>query len=83
MEDSVLKFLAISVNVVNHQINMKIDHRYVLSSSERRLADERSKMNIMTSKDFDPGSVFFRSTGLKSHDWKEVCTCVHARVLSA
>ena len=58
--------------------NTKIDQPYVLSSIERRLADERSKMIITTSKDFDPGSVFFRTTGLKSHDWKEVPTCMHA-----
>ena len=58
----------------------KIDQPYVLSSNERRLADERSKMIIMTSKDFDPGSIFFRTTGLKSHDWKEVCTFMHALI---
>ena len=50
----------------------KIEHPYVLSSSELRLADVRSKEILMTSSDFIPGSIFFRTTGLKSHDWKEV-----------
>ena len=48
------------------------EHPYILSPSELKLADSRSKSILMTSSDFFPGSVFFRTTGLKSHDWKEV-----------
>ena len=51
----------------------KTKHPYVLSPDERKLADARSKMIVMTSNDFIPGEIFYRTTGLKSHDWKEVC----------
>lgn len=47
-------------------------HPYVLSSEEIKIADMRSKTIIMPNKDFTPGSIFIRSTSLKSHDWKEV-----------
>lgn len=47
-------------------------HPYVLSSEEIKIADMRSKAIIMPNKDFNPGSIFIRSTGLKSHDWMEV-----------
>lgn len=47
-------------------------HPYVLSSDEIKLADKRSKAIIMPNRDFKPGTIFFRTTNLKSHDWKEV-----------
>ena len=50
----------------------EVEHPYVLSPSERKVADSRSKSIIMTNSDLYPGAVFFRTTGLKSHDWKEV-----------
>lgn len=61
---------------------MKVQHPYVLSLDELKLADARSKTIIMTSADFNPGEIFLRTTGLKSHDWKEVfctriCDSVH------
>jgi hypothetical protein len=43
----------------------------VLSADELKVADARFKAIIMTSKDFNPGAIFFRTTGMKSHDWKE------------
>ncbi len=55
-----------------HVTVTKPQHPYVLSSDELKLADARSKMIIMTDNDFNPGEIFFRTTGLKSHDWKEV-----------
>lgn len=55
---------------------IKVQHPYVLSPDELKLADARSKTIIMTSADFNPGEIFFRTTGLKSHDWKEVSVCV-------
>ncbi len=58
------------------------EHPYILSSSELKLADNRSKSIIMTNSDFCPGSIFFRTTGLKSHDWKEVCLCLTNACLS-
>ena len=50
----------------------KPQHPYVLSSDELKLADARSKLIVMTNTDFNPGEIFFHTTGLKSHDWKEV-----------
>lgn len=52
--------------------NCKLQHPYVLSKEELMLADSRSKAITTTNSDFHPGSVFFRTTSLKSHDWKEV-----------
>ena len=57
----------------------KTKHHYVLSPDERKLADARSKMIVMTSNDFIPGEIFYRTTGLKSHDWKEVCVYIMYR----
>ena len=59
---------------------VKVQHPYVLSP------DDRSKAIIMTSTDFNPGQIFFRTTGMKSHDWKVVhcmcmCVCVHVSTL--
>lgn len=50
----------------------EVQHPYVLTKEELKLADLRSRAITSTSSDFHPGSVFFRSTSLKSHDWKEV-----------
>lgn len=50
----------------------KVKHPYVLSAEDLKVADARSKAIVMTSKDFNPGTIFFRTTGMKSHDWKEV-----------
>ena len=62
----------------------KVHHPYVLSPDELKLADARSKAIIMTNADFNPGEIFFRTTGLKSHDWKEVlCMCVKLSVLAS
>ena len=47
-------------------------HPYVLSKADLKLADLRSKTITAPNCDFHPGSVFFRTTSLKSHDWKEV-----------
>ena len=55
----------------------RVEHSYVLSQSEMKLADERSKAIVMTNSDFIPGVIFFRTTGIKSHDWKEVHCTVH------
>ena len=48
------------------------EHPYILSPNELKLADSHSKAIVMTNSDLFPGSVFCRTTGLKSHDWKEV-----------
>ena len=50
----------------------RVSHPYVLSSDELKIADPRSKAIVMTTKDFNPGTIFFRTTSMKSHDWKEV-----------
>lgn len=52
--------------------NCKVQHPYVLSKEELVVADSRSKTITATNSDFHPESVFFRTTSLKSHDWKEV-----------
>jgi len=49
-------------------------HPYVLTSDELELADKRSKSIVMPDHDFKPNSIFYRTTNLKSHDWKEVYT---------
>lgn len=54
----------------------KFEHPYVLPKAELKLADLRSKTITMPKGDFHPGCTFFRTTSLKSHDWKEVCTCM-------
>lgn len=51
---------------------VRVYHPYMLSADELKIADARSKAIIMNSKDFNPGAIFFRTTGMKSHDWKEV-----------
>ena len=38
---------------------IKVQHPYVLSLDELKLADARSKTIIMTSGDFSPGEIFF------------------------
>ena len=48
---------------------------FVLSPEEIKLADKRSKSIIMPNSDFNPGCIFSRPGRLKSHDWKEVCSC--------
>ena len=45
---------------------------YVLSTEEMKLADKRAKAILSTNGDFNPGTIFFRTTSLKLHDWKEV-----------
>ena len=45
-----------------------------LSSEDIQRADNRASSVIIPSPDFTPGSIFTKSTGLKSHDWKEVCS---------
>ena len=45
---------------------------FVLSADERKLADVRSKSIVMSRNSFDPGTLFIRTTSMKSHDWKEV-----------
>lgn len=50
----------------------KFEHPYVLTKEELKIADLRSKTIAMPKGDFHPGNIFFRTTCLKSHDWKEV-----------
>ena len=60
-----------------HSAAVQVQHPYVLTRDELKLADARSKMIIMTNTDFSPGDIFCRTTSLKSHDWKEVHIHVH------
>ncbi len=53
---------------------------YCLNSAEIDVANARSLSVVMPSPDFTPGAIFSRTSGLKSHDWKEVrmaCACVN------
>ena len=72
---SVLNFPAVNVNMVDCQIRTLISHTF--HHQRMQAANERSKMIIMTSKNIDPGSIFFRTTGLRSHHWKYVHSCMH------
>jgi len=55
---------------------------YVLNAEEIKLADKRSKSIIMPNSDFNLGCTFYRTTGLKSHDWKEVAICIDLELLT-
>ena len=55
---------------------------YRLTSDEVKTANARSLSVLIPTQDFTPGNFFTKTTGLKSHDWKEVysiffytCTC--------
>ena len=43
-----------------------------LSAEEIEVANNRAGLTSLPSPDFTPGAIFTRTTGLKSHDWKEV-----------
>lgn len=43
-----------------------------LSAEDIKVANRRAVSVCLPSSDFTPGSIFTRTTGLKSHDWKEV-----------
>ncbi len=43
-----------------------------LSVEEIKVANGRAGSTSLPSPDFTPGAIFSRTTGLKSHDWKEV-----------
>lgn len=58
-------------------VNLNI---HVLSKEELALAHSRSKAITVTNKDFQPGSLFFRTTSLKSHDWKEVIHVIQEKL---
>ena len=45
---------------------------YTISSEEVKLANTRA-LAVLSPTDFSPGRIFTKTTGLKSHDWKEVC----------
>ena len=45
---------------------------YTISSEEIHLANNRA-LTVVSPSDFSPGRIFTKTTGLKSHDWKEVC----------
>lgn len=55
----------------------RIEHPYVLTNDELKIAHARSKTIVMTTKDFSAEAVFFRTKNMKSHDWKEVCLHAH------
>ena len=46
---------------------------YRISSEEVKIANKRAMSVVMPSADFTPGVIFSKTSGLKSHDWKEVC----------
>ena len=45
-----------------------------LSDDDVRIANERICSVVLPSPDFTPKCIFTKSSGLKSHDWKEVCS---------
>ena len=49
------------------------DAVFRLTSDDIKLANERCQMVNYPSPDFTPGPIFTKASGLKSHDWKEVC----------
>lgn len=55
---------------------------YRLSAEDITTANRRALSVVMPSPDFTPGMIFTKTSGMKSHDWKEVrnmflcvCTC--------
>ena len=44
-----------------------------LSDDETKIANDRATSVIVPSHDFSPKCIFSNPSGLKSHDWKEVC----------
>ena len=44
-----------------------------LSDDDIKVANKRVTSVILPTHDFTPGCIFSKSSGLKSHDWKEVC----------
>lgn len=53
-----------------------IDVPFRLSAEDIKVANSRATSVSIPSPDFTPGAIFSRTTGLKSHDWKEVLSCV-------
>ena len=45
---------------------------YRISPEEISIANKRAMSVVMPSPDFTPGAIFSKTSGLKSHDWKEV-----------
>lgn len=45
---------------------------YRISSEEISTANNRALSVVLPSPDFTPGAIFSKTSGLKSHDWKEV-----------
>ena len=58
------------------------DVPYVLSPEQIKLANQRSlAIRSPVHIDFVPGGIFHKTSGLKSHDWKQVLLSIHFQVV--